>query len=72
VDPAVHALLRRRRPPLAGRILPALAETLAGAPPFVLVLDDAAGVGRNPVPDAAGPAHLQPVQVAVAQSVAAY
>jgi len=41
VDPAVETSLMLAVPPVRERILPLLAEALAGAPPFVLVLDDA-------------------------------
>ena len=41
VDPAVMASLSLAVPPVQERILPLLGEALAGAPGFVLVLDDA-------------------------------
>ena len=41
VDEAVERSLQLAVPPLRERILPLLAEALAGADPFVLVLDDA-------------------------------
>jgi LuxR family maltose regulon positive regulatory protein len=40
LDAAVVDLLRLRYPPLKERVLPCLAGALAGAPPFLLVLDD--------------------------------
>ncbi len=40
VDPAVEDSLLVSVPPLQERILPLMAEALAGAPPFILVLDD--------------------------------
>ncbi len=45
VEPADLALLRSRRPPVTGRILPGFARALETAPPFLLVLDDAHAVG---------------------------
>jgi len=41
VDPEVLELLQLRSPPLVERVLPGLAATVAGARPFVLVIDDA-------------------------------
>jgi LuxR family maltose regulon positive regulatory protein len=41
VDPAVLDLLQLPRPPLVNRVLPGLATSVAEAPPFVMVLDDA-------------------------------
>ena len=41
VDPVVHDSLSLAVPPVRERILPLLGESLAAAPPFVLVLDDA-------------------------------
>jgi LuxR family transcriptional regulator, maltose regulon positive regulatory protein len=41
LDPAVVDLLQLRYPPVEERVLPGLAAALAGAPPFLLVLDDA-------------------------------
>jgi LuxR family maltose regulon positive regulatory protein len=41
VDSEVLQLLQLSRPPLSARILPGLATAVAGAPPFVMVLDDA-------------------------------
>ena len=41
VDPEILALLQLRQPPLAEHVLPGLAMAVAGAPPFVLALDDA-------------------------------
>ena len=41
VDPELIELLQLRRPPLVERVLPGLGSTVAGARPFVLVLDDA-------------------------------
>ena len=41
VDPEILELLQLRSPPLVERVLPGLAATVAGARPFVLVLDDA-------------------------------
>ena len=41
VDPDVLRSLQLRLPPLTDRVLPGLATAVAGAPPFVLVLDDA-------------------------------
>jgi len=41
VEPEVLELLQLRRPPLVERVLPGLAATVAGARPFVLVIDDA-------------------------------
>ena len=41
VDPEILELLQLTRPPLGDRVLPGLAAAVAGAPPFVLVLDDA-------------------------------
>ena len=41
IDPELLELLGLRSPPLAERVLPGLGAAAAGAPPFVLVLDDA-------------------------------
>ena len=41
VDPKILELLQLRSPPLVERVLPGLATAVAGARPFVLVLDDA-------------------------------
>lgn len=41
VEPEILELLQLRSPPLVGVVLPGLAATVAGARPFVLVLDDA-------------------------------
>jgi LuxR family maltose regulon positive regulatory protein len=41
IDPELLELLQRAEPPLVDRFLPGLAETIAAAGPFVLVLDDA-------------------------------
>ena len=41
VDPEILELLQLRSPPLVERVLPGLAAAVAGARPFVLVLDDA-------------------------------
>ena len=41
VDPEVLELLQLRSPPLTERILPGLTAAVAGARPFVLVMDDA-------------------------------
>ena len=41
LDADVHRLLRLAVPPVRERVLPMLADALAAAPPFVLVLDDA-------------------------------
>jgi LuxR family maltose regulon positive regulatory protein len=41
VDPSVEQSLGLAVPPLRERVLPILADALAAAPPFVLVLDDA-------------------------------
>jgi ATP/maltotriose-dependent transcriptional regulator MalT len=41
VDPTVKASLSLAVPPVRERVLPLLGESLAAAPPFVLVLDDA-------------------------------
>jgi LuxR family transcriptional regulator, maltose regulon positive regulatory protein len=40
LGPAIVDLLQVRYPPLKERVLPILAEAIAGAPPFLLVLDD--------------------------------
>jgi LuxR family maltose regulon positive regulatory protein len=40
VDPALLDLLQLRQPPIADRILPSLAASIAAALPFLLVLDD--------------------------------
>jgi len=41
VDPEILELLQLRNPPLVERVLPGLGAAVAGARPFVLVLDDA-------------------------------
>jgi LuxR family transcriptional regulator, maltose regulon positive regulatory protein len=41
VDAAVLELLQLSRPPLVARVLPGLTTSVAEAPPFVMVLDDA-------------------------------
>ncbi len=41
VDPEIFELLQLRSPPLVERVLPGLGAAVAGAGPFVLVLDDA-------------------------------
>jgi LuxR family transcriptional regulator, maltose regulon positive regulatory protein len=48
VDPAVERSLGVAVPPVRERVLPLLAEALAAAPPFVLVLDDAHLLGASP------------------------
>ena len=41
IDPKVAGWLRQAPPPVTSRIVPALAAGVSGAPPFVLVIDDA-------------------------------
>ncbi len=41
IDPEIIQLLQLRNPPLVERVLPGLATAVAGARPFVLVVDDA-------------------------------
>jgi LuxR family maltose regulon positive regulatory protein len=47
VDPAVTAYLELEVPPLRERVLPLLADALAQADPFILVLDDAQALTRD-------------------------